>query len=195
MFTIYQITNKINGKSYIGFTTLPSGKRWKRHIYLTNRGSKIYFHNAIRKYGPENFTCEILEDGWSPEIGLKIREPYWISVLKPEYNLTAGGEGQLGRYMSEETKHKISLSNKGKTLSEETRVKISLGMKGKKNCLGNTLSSEHRAKLSLVSRGRIFSKESKHKMSLAMEGNQNALGHQHSQETKAKLSLAAKIGE
>ena len=57
---IYKYTSP-NGKSYVGQTTTSlfkrSGKRGKMY-----KGCKI-FYQAILKYGFENFTVEIQEDG------------------------------------------------------------------------------------------------------------------------------------
>jgi len=60
MGCIYMRTDP-NGKSYIGQTSFDEGKRWKEHCniaYLkTNTGYDYPLSRAIRKYGPENFTC------------------------------------------------------------------------------------------------------------------------------------------
>ena len=106
MFIVYQVTNKIDGKFYVGFTTQSNEKRWKGHI-ASSKNPKTYFHRSIRKYGPESFLVSVLEEGWSPEIGKNIREPYWIAILKPEYNMTAGGDGKLGFRWSPEGKEKL----------------------------------------------------------------------------------------
>ena len=91
---IYKITNKINGKLYVGKTTKNSIlDRWKTHLrsYKT-RDTKFY--NAIRKYGKENFLIEVVQQtGIVSREQLNKREIYWIAVLKPDYNLTKGGDG------------------------------------------------------------------------------------------------------
>lgn len=95
MYTIYQVLNKLNGESYVGFTTEnPPENRWTNHQRRAKNGSLTHFHCAIRKYTPPTFNWNILEEGQDAKIGLKVREPYWISLLKPEYNKTAGGEGK-----------------------------------------------------------------------------------------------------
>ena len=43
---IYKITNKINGKVYIGQTVNSLQQRWREH---RNARDKNLFHNAIRK--------------------------------------------------------------------------------------------------------------------------------------------------
>lgn len=141
MFIIYQITNKTNGKRYIGKTVWPINRRLKKHFQMANAGAKTYLHRAIRKYGKENFSIEVLEEGWCPKIGVVIREPYWISVLTPEYNMTVGGEGVVGYTWSEEHRINTSAAQTGlkKGPYPETHgANISKALKGRK------LSLEHR---------------------------------------------------
>lgn len=115
VFVIYQVTNTINQKSYVGFTSkFPSDERWKEHQQTSRRAPKTHFHWAIRKYGAENFKLKVLEEGWDPKIGKDIRESYWISVLKPEYNMTEGGDGTLGYRFSKEQNENNSIRQRGK---------------------------------------------------------------------------------
>lgn len=102
---IYKITNLINGKIYIGQTTYTIKRRWEQHISAsrTNPDKKDYnflLHKAIRKYGENNFSIELLEEV-PEEKDLSSREIYWINfykscILEEEnngYNMTYGGEG------------------------------------------------------------------------------------------------------
>ena len=57
--TIYCITNKINGKRYVGQTIRDLGIRFNEHCFDDRSNSKI--HQAIKKYGWQNFSCEIVE--------------------------------------------------------------------------------------------------------------------------------------
>lgn len=82
---IYLITNIVNGKKYIGRTKRGIEHRFRAHLHSSKQGSNTYFHKAIRKYGKENFKLEILEES--------DREEHWIEILKPEYNMTKGGDG------------------------------------------------------------------------------------------------------
>jgi len=50
-YIVYKITNKKNGKSYIGKTEYSLEHRWNRHLSSAKNGSKFRFHSAIRKYG------------------------------------------------------------------------------------------------------------------------------------------------
>jgi hypothetical protein len=46
-------------KNYIGQYCKPDpAGRWRRHVRAAINGSQIYFHRAIRKYGPSGFQIE-----------------------------------------------------------------------------------------------------------------------------------------
>lgn len=124
---IFKTTNIINHKIYIGQTTRNNQK------YL---GSGIYLKRAIKKYGRENFMREDIELRTSQK-QLDEREQYWIKKLNSQdpkigYNLDNGGKGR-GK-TSEETKRKLSESNKGKLkdriFSKETKRKMSEAKEG-----------------------------------------------------------------
>lgn len=88
---IYKITNKVNGKSYIGQTRYTIEFRWRQHLH---KKDNTYFHNAIRKYGADNFIVEKLEECNIED--LNEREIYYIAkynTFKDGYNLTIGGDG------------------------------------------------------------------------------------------------------
>lgn len=91
---IYQITNKINGKRYVGKTSKKTIQdRWKTHLSDSKR-SNTKLYNAIKKYGGENFSIDVFEQtGNVSREKLNERERYWIEVLEPEYNMTKGGDG------------------------------------------------------------------------------------------------------
>lgn len=182
MFAIYQIINRINKKSYIGFTSqYPPNKRWKNHVQRAHRGATTHLHCAIRKMGEESFEFCILEEGWDPRIGKDVREPYWISVLKPEYNHTSGGEGTLGFCRTVGQIKALADFNRGKSRSMESRKRQSVSTTGipksiahknhiRKSLLGITLTEERRKKISDAHRGKVASEETKHKMSIAHKG-------------------------
>lgn len=94
---IYQITNLINNKKYIGLTTSTIQERWKQHLQALNSGVDYAIYKAMRKYGLENFVIEELEE--VPNDQLNEKEKEYIkakdSYIKngKGYNLTRGGEG------------------------------------------------------------------------------------------------------
>ncbi len=95
---IYLVTNKINDLKYIGQTIRPLKKRWEEHVqraFSSTEKQKYYFQTAIKKYGPENFLIEKIDEADSSE-ELNLKEEYWIkfynTYLGEGYNLTPGGE-------------------------------------------------------------------------------------------------------
>lgn len=129
---VYKITNKQNGKIYIGITNQGANtNRWYKHCSDANVGSTFPLHNAIRKYGKENFQIEVIEIIENEDFDyLKEREIYWIKELdsynrKIGYNLTLGGDGTFGRFHSEETKDKIRQKALNRHPSDITRKNMS----------------------------------------------------------------------
>lgn len=106
---IYKITNKVNGKSYIGQSTNIEN-RFKTHILTSkNKNSKEYekpLYRAFRKYGLENFNFEILERVGVEE--MTQREIFHISNSEDLYNLTPGGEGVLNNKLDEHNGAKVT---------------------------------------------------------------------------------------
>ena len=95
MAYIYQITNDINGKIYIGKTEFSIEKRFKEHCSdaFRDKNEKRPLYAAMRKYGIEHFHIEILEE----TDNLEEREIYWIEEkqsFKNGYNATFGGDGK-----------------------------------------------------------------------------------------------------
>lgn len=97
MVGIYKITNLIDGTSYIGQSTQIK-EREKRH-WKTAYDEKDHSYNnplyrAIRKYGLENFSFEIIKECLVQD--LNEEEKYWIKYYDTffnGYNLTFGGDG------------------------------------------------------------------------------------------------------
>jgi group I intron endonuclease len=87
---IYQITNIVNQKTYIGKTTKSVDERFYRHKYNSHSNSQTHLHRAMRKHGVDCFIITPLEENVKH---LDEREKYWIVKLRPEYNMTVGGEG------------------------------------------------------------------------------------------------------
>ena len=95
MAYIYQITNDINGKIYIGKTEFSIEKRFKEHCQdaFRDRNEKRPLYAAMRKYGIEHFHIELIEETDNPEE----REVFWIEnkrSFKNGYNATVGGDGK-----------------------------------------------------------------------------------------------------
>ena len=98
MAYIYQITNDVNGKIYIGKTEFSIEKRFKEHCRDRNRRNleNRPLYRAMNKYGIEHFHIKLLEETDNPEE----REVYWIEQMNSYhngYNATMGGDGK--RYL------------------------------------------------------------------------------------------------
>lgn len=119
---IYKISNSVNDKIYIGQTIRTIEKRFKGHICsaIKNEYPDNYLHRAIRKFGPDKFKIEKIDEANSKD-ELNAKEKYWIKKLNSiqnGYNLTDGGEGgDTYRLRSEEqmkiTRQRLSNSLKG----------------------------------------------------------------------------------
>lgn len=195
---IYEATNEINGKKYVGKTTKSLEERIKTHKYRYKKTDTV-FYRAIRKYGFDNFKWKIiLQCNDLKELNKK--EKLLISENLGGYNVAKGGDGgdTISNHPNLEIiKENVSKFHKGKTLSEEHKEKISnahKGMekpwakktakmmsklnKGKESSLrGTTLSEEHKQKISKGNKGKkkVFTEEHKRNIGKANEGKKSSL--------------------
>lgn len=106
---VYMHTNKINGKKYIGITSQEPENRWR----TDGRGYKDQprFWNAINKYGWDNFQHDILLTNETFEYACAVEQclikHYKSKISSYGYNLTGGGEGNVGWHHSDESKQKM----------------------------------------------------------------------------------------
>ena len=176
---IYCITNKINGKKYIGQTKHKDvNERIKEHFRLAltencKKRRNLHLYSSMRKYGIENFEITILKDNLS-ESELDEWEKYFIkefNTYDSGYNNTVGGGGVRGYHHTDETKQKLSkitLDNKDRIFTKERAEKISFAL------MGRPKSVEHRAKISEIAKLRT--------------GDKNPFyGKHHSDTTKEKI--------
>jgi group I intron endonuclease len=128
---IYKITNKLNGKCYIGQTTLPLYKRISAHLRQVGK-TRHPLYCSIQKNGWSNFTVEVLIYA-ADRNSLDYWEDYYISKfnsLYGGYNLLPGGNGRL---LTKEVKQKISLALLAKTqpwVSVESRKQAAIKLTG-----------------------------------------------------------------
>lgn len=196
-YTIYQTTNNINGKTYIGMHQTDD----INDGYL---GSGNLLLAAIRKYGKENFTKETLhafdsaEEMIAKEVNI-VNEDFIVRT--DTYNICLGGFGGgiPGRVVSQETRNRISAARSGQKLgpmSEESRRKKSIAHSGK------TLSEEHKKNLSISKKGKpTWNKglelTDQHKQNISKNSNPwnkgLVLGPQ-SKETRLKISKSKSGG-
>jgi group I intron endonuclease len=138
MQTIYKITNRFNGKIYVGKTSETKERRWSRHVCHANKGGKAYFSKAIRKYGRDAFYVEKIAEADTDEWAF-FQERMWILVLGSAnrtigYNSTYGGEGfSTGDKNPNFGQDHSGLNNPnfGKVVSIEIRQRISKTLTGR----------------------------------------------------------------
>ena len=119
---VYKITNKINGKFYIG-SAINCFKRWCKKY-------NEHLESAFKKYGKENFIFEIIENVEDTSKLIE-REQYYMDLLKPEYNKRSIASSNLGIKASDETRYKLSLARRKRITKPETCEKISASLKGR----------------------------------------------------------------
>ncbi len=179
-----------DGKKYYGRTIKFLSQRKGRHILSTKRGSNLYFHNAIRKYG-ELIKWEVVE--WISEENKEVllqklneREIFYIqrdNTLYPNgYNLTKGGgfyhtssnrtgktfEEIFGQEKAIEIKEKQSKNNshywKDKQQPKAMIEKRVNTMRGRKQ------TQETKQKIANSLKGQKFSDERKQHISQSLKG-------------------------
>lgn len=179
MHYLYRITNQINGKVYIGQTNKPEYRWYQHRSYAAGNKPKQYIHNAMSKYGIENFTFDVIATCLTQE---NADETESLLIIQYDsrnkeygYNLMIGGSH--GGH-SEETKQK----QREATLQQ-------IAEKGHPS-LGKIRSDEARANMSAaqqaIDRTNMYTEEVRQKMS------ESHIGITDSEETKAKKSESAK---
>jgi group I intron endonuclease len=173
IYSIYKATNKINGKSYIGFDSAwPNRMNNHKHNASNKKHFKYALYNAIRKYGWDNFEWEVVYQSKDRDYILKEMETHFIKEYNTfgnnGYNMTMGGEGAFGY---KHTKEFIEWNRirqiqwikdngsymTGKKHNEETLEKISKGRRLSNHSpfAGKKHNEETKRKQSLANIGRV----------------------------------------
>ena len=130
---IYKVTNKINGKVYVGQTihSLEHRRSGHERDARCKKKTTVKFHNALLKYGYDNFDWEVLKECTTQE-ELDYYEDYYIKEFNSTnrekgYNLKSGGK--LGVIFTNEVKAKIGETTKLKWQNEECATKMKNGLR------------------------------------------------------------------
>ena len=142
MAIIYKITNKQNGKVYIGQTRRSLEWRltnsWCGHFTAAKQGYNGLLSKALRKYGKNGFTYEVIEERPNNTFKTKqelidwlnTKEIYWIEQydsFKHGYNRTRGG--QYKPELTNKAKEALSLAIRATYATGEPQKKISSSVK------------------------------------------------------------------
>ena len=175
---VYEITNLVNGKKYIGKRSCKCSIEKDKYM-----GSGIMLIRAQKKYGIENFRKEILkvckdeEDAYNQERILI--DIYNASKNDNYYNLAEGGNGFTSNEVSERWKNK------------EYRNKM---IESSKKMWENPEHREYMEKVMSGSNNHFYGKkhtdETKDKIRQVHIGNKYRLGRKHTDETKDKIRQA-----
>jgi hypothetical protein len=159
---------------YIGKTNDFTRRKWQHRYYAVNKHGQTYKDRWLRNIFSKGLTpiFQIIDE--VPVESWQEYEKYYIEIFR-QYeksfgylitNLTDGGEGMCGHTIPRTQQHIENLrrarKGKGHPISEETKQKISLANKGK------TRTSETRKKIGEVSRGRKISEETRAKLRAAV---------------------------
>jgi group I intron endonuclease len=207
---VYLVTNKLNGKKYVGKTIQKPDHRWNCHKALARNGSATLLHKALRKYSSSAFEFEVIFEGKASE--LDAAEKHFIDLHHSfvdsgcGYNLTLGGEGGV-KSVIVRRKHKVAALRRWSdpeqraTQSESKRLQwLDPTYRAKATAcnVGRKLSKKTRQLIAAAKLGKSASMESRLKMSLAHKA-QHAdpeFKQRHKtamQKASGKLSKAAKV--
>ena len=185
---VYQITNKINGKKYIGqHAGVDLKKYWQHNVYRAIAGfrGKPALYRAICKYGSENFEIKplVVVETKSEMDRYEIDLIESLDTANPNkgYNITAGGGGSYGTKKDEKTRAKMAASHTGLKMPESHRRKLAERNKGNKYALGRKMTKENFDKLMAAHIGAKRSDEARQRMSDAHKGKKA------SEETKQRM--------
>ncbi len=189
---VYLITNKINGKRYVGQTVETLETRWKKHCSPSSSNKKMLIVKAIKKYGEANFSKKVLAKCDSIE-EMNHRETYYIKLLKTSignghdgYNVSLGGGNMIP---SEETRKKMSNAKKGKVAHNKGKkapphviIKLNEGKKRYHEKFGNPslgrkATPETLIKMSQSHIGKKLTEEQKIKISSSNTGKKRTAEH------------------
>jgi group I intron endonuclease len=143
---VYLITDKANGKKYVG-ATVHILKRWNEHLLQLKNGNhkNRLLQSAFNEHGKDSFVFSVLER-CAKEL-LTVREQFYIDTLKPEYNLSPTAGSQLGIKRTQETRLRMSIAKR--QMTQETKDKMAAAKRGKKR---SPLSQETKNKISISER-------------------------------------------
>lgn len=93
-YKLYLITNKVNGKQYVGITINPLWQRFNGHKAAVKKSIHTKLYNAMRLHGVETFSIELIRSDARSFAELQQQEIDEInkrSTIENGYNVSPGG--------------------------------------------------------------------------------------------------------
>jgi group I intron endonuclease len=174
IMVVYQATNLINGKRYVGITAQLLSKRKAGHLTAARQGQPYRFYNAIRRHGEEFFRFTVLKTCETRAEACEI-ERRLIALWQPKYNTASGGEGNPGITHSPETRQKMRRRAVGRRPTDEAIAKAALINRGAGNIMNRDPDVKRRS--AEKRRGAKRTEDQIARMSAARKGK--ALGNQN----------------
>lgn len=148
-YSIYRITNLINDKKYIGWTSRDPNRRYKEHTsgWKMSLQEPSLISLAVDKYGKDNFRMEILYQSIDYEHSRQIETTFITENNSLSYTLGGWGYnidlGGKGHKRSKETVDKWKEKMDGRPKSEEHKKNMSKSKRGKNNPMYGKTNEDH----------------------------------------------------
>lgn len=171
---IYVIYNKITRQCYIGKSSCVKTRiSTHKKLLINNKHVNTHLQNSFNIYKLYNFEFDLIEE--TPLEQLLHMENYWCNMLythnrKYGYNIQPINVLSTGLLFSDETRLKMSNSQKGKKKTETERIKMSKIRKGKP-----IHTEESKELIRKSNRKRSYTKETLLKMSLSAKNRVNRI--------------------
>jgi GIY-YIG catalytic domain len=101
-YTLYEIVNLANGKTYVGLTVQPLKRRYAQHLSAAKRGVRHPLYDAMRKHGVENFEIKSIRE--DAKDGFELQQQEIVEIDRRQsinrangYNIAPGGQSGRGK--------------------------------------------------------------------------------------------------
>lgn len=211
---VYKITNKLNGRIYIG-SAKEFKNRWKEHARSLEKGKhhNRFLQADYNKCGPEVFSFSILEIIEGDKVARTTAEQKYVNETYDHgdqcYNLhkdTISYQGERKACL-EETKKKIGDANRGRVYSPEALENIRAASRNRIGKSNEKVSGEEWRERSpevyerMVELGKLMAQKNLEKVKAKLTGiplsdehrkklSEAHKGHKPSEETRKKMSEA-----
>lgn len=194
VYRVYKITNNVNGKIYIGFTSRSIKTRLQEHINCAlkyNKSSNLY--RAIRKYGDQHFSIESVFESSDRDLTLHQMEPYYVNEydsIQNGYNMTKGG-GSFPSYIRT-AEHRRASAERIKVAHLKNKNKVHVNNGSEQHFIdrseadnyyklgwlkGPIRSAEYSKKISKANRGKHHTTDHNEKISKSLTGKKRSISH------------------